>query len=400
MSRAWTWWLAWGFWALFVLLLAGVTVLDELATTPDEEAESLAGDIGTVVAFAGFATVGALIASRRPRNSVGWLFIATPLLGALAAFGYEYAYRALLLDPGSLPGGFALGWVYVWAWYPAVLAIALVPLVFPTGRPPGRGWELALWAFVACGALVTVAFWFKPGPIDDPVAGDPLVWPDNPLGIESLTGLADVAEWLVNPFLLTVVATSLASVVVRFRRSRAVERQQLKWMLAAVGFLVACIVVGELVGDDDGLLFAVAINAVPLAAGVAILRYRLYEIDVVIRKTLIYAMITLLLGATYAGVVVGMQALLRPVTGASNLAIAVSTLVVAALFLPVRARVQRLVDRRFYRRRYDAHGTLAAFGARLRERVALDGLRTDLEGVVLETMQPAHVSLWRREAER
>jgi hypothetical protein len=195
----------------------------------------------------------------------------------------------------------------------------------------------------------------------------------------------------------------LASVVVRFRRSRGDERQQLKWMLVAAGSLVAQIVVSEAAGDWlsdalDGLIFAAAVTAIPVAAGVAMLKYRLYDVDVVIRKTLVYGSLTVLLSLAYAGLVLAGQAVFSSFAGGSNLAIAVSTLVVAALFLPVRSRVQRVVERRFYRGRYDAQRTLESFGARLREQVELDALRGDLEGVVRDTMQPAHVSLWLRGA--
>jgi hypothetical protein len=200
---------------------------------------------------------------------------------------------------------------------------------------------------------------------------------------------------------LGLLVAILASVVVRFRRSRGDERQQLKWMLVAAAALVGHILVTETFGLPDeivNVLFALAVASIPVAAGIAILRYRLYDVDVVIRKTLVYGSLTVLLGLAYVALVLAAQAVFSSFAGGSDLAIAVSTLVVAAFFLPVRSRVQRLVDRRFYRRRYDAQRTLAAFGARLREQTELDALSADVRTVVVETMQPAHVTLWVREA--
>jgi hypothetical protein len=192
-------------------------------------------------------------------------------------------------------------------------------------------------------------------------------------------------------------------VVVRFRRSRGDERQQLKWMLVAVALLVCQVLLvealpGELPDAIANAGFALAVAAIPVAAGIAMLKYRLYDVDVVIRKTLVYGSLTVLLGLAYVALVLAAQAVFSSFAGGSDLAIAVSTLVVAAFFLPVRSRVQRLVDRRFYRRRYDAQRTLAAFGARLREQTELDALSADVRTVVVETMQPAHVTLWVREA--
>ena len=196
---------------------------------------------------------------------------------------------------------------------------------------------------------------------------------------------------------------ALASIVLRFRRSRGVERLQLKWVASAGSVMVAgfflAFVSGQTVISDIGFVTGVVgFVLLPIAVGVAILRYRLFDIDRVISKTLVYAALSLVLGAAYVGLVLGGQALFSSFAGGSNLAIAASTLVVAALFLPVRSRVQRFVDRRFYRRRYDAQRTLEGFGARLREQVDLGTLEHDLRGVVTETMQPAHASVWLREA--
>jgi hypothetical protein len=249
-------------------------------------------------------------------------------------------------------------------------------------------------AAVVCVVLVSL----KPGALSE---SDYSQY-DNPLGSRALAGVASAAEGAGRVLFLVALVAAAASVVVRFRRSRGVERQQLKWVTYTVGVMAAGYLVGLAV--PDGLLSSLgtsiavlALCAFPVAIGIAVLRYRLYEIDRLINRTLVYASVTMLLGAAYAGLVLLGQAVFSSFAGGSDLAIAASTLVVAALFLPVRARVQGLVDRRFYRRRYDAQRTLHAFGARLREEVDMATLDEHLRNAVAETMQPSQVSLWLRE---
>jgi hypothetical protein len=237
-----------------------------------------------------------------------------------------------------------------------------------------------------------------PGPIDS-------TWPgthEKPLTIGGTKGFLDAAKDPAGLVFILLLAGLLASVAVRFRRSRGDERQQLKWMLAAVAVLVVWILIREALGTNvssalNGILFGLAVVSLPVAAGIAMLKYRLYDVDVVIRKTLVYGSLTVLLAVAYIGLVLAGQAVFESFTGGSNLAIAVSTLVIAALFLPLRSRIQRLVDRRFYRRRYDAARTLASFAARLRNEVDLEALTGDLRRVVNETMRPAHLSVWLRD---
>jgi hypothetical protein len=398
VKRAWTWWLAWGLLALVLVLALATLVVDALTTDPSETGESDVGTVTLVLSFLAFAVVGALVASRQPRNAVGWLFLATPVFAFGGAFAEEYAFRAIIASPGE-PAGIVAAWFYGWMWFPALGSIMLVPLLFPDGKPPGPRWRWLLWVSVTLLALTTIGAAVSPGEIDSS-------WPgthEKPLTIDGLEGFLDAAQDPGGLAFVILLLCLLASVVVRFRRSRGDERQQMKWMLVAVALLIAQIFVEEALGDRtpdavSGLVFAMAVASIPVAAGVAMLKYRLYDVDVVIRKTLVYGSLTVLLALAYAGLVLGGQAVFSSFAGGSNLAIAVSTLVVAALFLPVRSRVQRVVERRFYRRRYDAERTLEAFGARLREQVELDALRGDLEGVVRDTMQPAHVSLWLREA--
>jgi hypothetical protein len=356
-----------------------------------------------VIASLAFAIIGALVVSRVPGNSVGWIFCLIGFLVGMGSFTYEYADRALYGSPGSLPSGEAAAWLQNLGLPPAFGLLALVLLLFPDGRLPSRRWLPALWVALV-GVLCTLGYAIRPGLLD---------WPfesvTNPLGIGGSFGFADGATragwWLM------AAAAALAGVAMtlRLRRSGGALRQQLKWIaLAAVlGGIVILINTATFFfwpvagGERErsvvlGLTFA----AVPLAAGIGILRHRLYDIDVVINRALVYGGLTATLAGAYIGAVLVLQLALRPLTESSNLAIAGSTLTVAALFRPARARIQGAVDRRFYRRKYDATQTLARFGAHLRDEVDLDALSAELRAAVADTMQPAHVSLWLREARR
>jgi hypothetical protein len=280
------------------------------------------------------------------------------------------------------------------SWIPFILVPStFLLLLFPDGRLLSARWRWAAWcAGVGIAGNVLVEG-LRPGPIAD--------YPEitNPYGVEG--GAIDLLEGVFLLTVLVAIAASSVSLILRFRRARGEERQQIKWLafagaVAAVTIPVS-VAVYELVGERvANIAIMLSVLGLPAATGVAILRYRLYEIDRLISRTLVYAALTVLLGAAYAGLVLGGQAVFSSFAGGSDLAIAVSTLVVAALFLPLRSRVQRVVDRRFYRRRYDAARTLERFGARLREQVELDELRADLQGVVSETMQPAHATVWLR----
>ncbi len=398
--RPWSSWLPWGLFVLTVVLYAvGITIQEIAGESTATEQESWAAKLGLLAAFVGFATVGALVASRQPRNAVGWIFGAVAFLVSLSVAGGEWAGYTFVESPGALPGGYIAGWFYMWAWFPAIALIAFVPLLFPDGRVPGRRWRIVLWGLIVLLVVMTLATWFVPGPMN---GDDEPSWPDNPLGVEAVDGFYNATNNVPTIAFLVLLVASLASMVVRFRRSRGDERQQLKWMLFAVLVLTFSVGITEALGVDAGdLVFAVTVALFPAALGIAMLKYRLYDVDVVIRKTLVYGVLSAVLVATYVGLVIAAQAALDPVTGGSDLAIAVSTLVVAALFLPFRRRVQGFVDRRFYRRRYDAQRTLEAFGAKLRDKVDLEALSGELRGVVAETIQPAHVSLWlRRETAR
>jgi hypothetical protein len=354
-----------------------------------------------LIAVGSAALVGALVASRQPRNPVGWFSLGHALCFALGEFGRQYAIYGTLTEPGVLPFARAMIWPTYWVWYPGlILMLCLLPLYFPDGRLVSGRWKwvsgLAVFFCVGATGLAMV----RPG--DDEARGIP-----NPLGVEGLVegsgslstvfGILVPASWAI----LSIAAA--ASLVVRFGRSRGKERQQLKWFVYA---LVICVLVntaGQAFLNDllpSGVrefLFVVTLESLWVAIAVAILRYRLYDIDVLINRTLVYGSLTVLLALVYVGSVVGLQAALRVLTGQeSTLAVVATTLAIAALFGPLRRRVQALVDRRFYRRKYDAAKTLAAFNARLRDETDLEALSNDLVGVARGTVQPEHVSLWLR----
>jgi hypothetical protein len=356
-----------------------------------------------MLAGLGFALVGRLLTSRRPENAVGWILALIGIVLAVAALTEGYVASA----PGSDPL-LALelaGWLtqFIWfLWLPGLVGIAL-PLLFPDGHLPSPRWRWIAWAGVVGTVLGTLATAFKPGAIEVDAAVDV----ENPVGISGAGELLSVVEGL--GFVLTSVGVvgAGAAVIVRLRRSRGVERQQLKWFAYVASMIVAGLTVATLsttVDEDSTLaqvlgpvgwftaLGMVAIG-IPLATGIAVLRYRLYEIDVVINRTLVYGALTATLAVAYLASVLVLQLVLSP---SSDLAIAASTLAAAALFRPARGRIQAVVDRRFYRRKYDAQRTLESFAGRMRNQVALNAIAVELRSAVAETMQPTHISLWVR----
>jgi hypothetical protein len=331
--------------------------------------------------------VGALVATRRPRNPVGWIMIVVGLAFAVGGMADSRVEDETLA-----------AWVAAWVW---LLGSGLAPtfllLLFPDGRLPSRRWRPAGWLAGLALGLATAGQALAPGPLDE-------IGPSNPIGVPGADAVAAVGALLLP---LAMIA-SVASLVFRYRAASAHVRRQLKWITWAAAVLALALTVAAVLeyavpGDTADLengVVSLGLTLVPVAMGVAILRDRLYDVDVVINRTLVYGGLTASLVAAYLGSVLLIQAALSPVTEQSDLAIAASTLAVAALFRPLRARIQALVDRRFYRRRYDASQTLERFGGRVRDEVALDSLTAELRGVVAETMQPAHVSLWLKDAGR
>ena len=347
------------------------------------------------------STVGAVIISRRPDNFIGWLFCTIGLIGGVDHFSAQYATYALLAAPGTLAGGEALAWVRGSIWVPHIGLFVLLGLLFPNGRLPGRRWQWLLWLNATVVVLGALWIAFTPGPVDGlgPI--------NNPLGVEPLgiLGTQDTTN-LVETLLFALAFVAAVSLFVRLRRARGDERQQLKWFAyagavttvsGAIVYPASEVTGAAWVGWVAAMIHVLGLVGLPVAVALAVLKYRLYDIDVIIHRTLVYSTLTGLLAAVYLGGVVLLQSFFRTLTGQENpLAIVVSTLASVALFGPLRDRLQAFVDRRFYRRKYDAAQTLAAFNARLRDEVELSTLSDDLVAVVAETMQPTHVSLWLR----
>jgi hypothetical protein len=356
--------------------------------------------IGHTVSAVAFSTVGAVVGSRRPENPIGWLFCAIGVFAAVVLLSSEYAAYALLAQPDSLPGGLAMVWIRAWVWVPYVGLFVLLFLVFPEGWPQSRAlrWFTSLVLFVIAYGTVLAAF--SPGPID--AIGDAV---DNPLGMEALRGVGtNSAVGPVESVLYVLGIVAAASLFGRMRRARGVQRQQIKWFAYATVVLVGGVVLDFTISEATGVswlgeigfvLRMVGLAGLPVAIGIAVLRHRLYNIDRIINRTFVYGALTTMLLAVYVADIVLLQRLFVLLTGErSTLAVVASTLMIAALFTPLRRRIQGFIDRRFYRRKYDARKTLESFSAQLRNETDLEALSDDLVGVVRETMQPAHVSLW------
>ena len=346
-----------------------------------------------------YPTVGAIVASRRPENPVGWLLCLYGLVISISYFCAEYAIYALLAEPNSLPAAEVLVWIVSWMLSIIVGLPALLYLLFPTGRLPSRRWRWVAWLIAALVLAGVITSAFSSGALMG-VLG-PI---RNPLGIEGFTGVYKALLYFISPVALSAV---VLSVFMRLRRAAGVERQQIKWfayaaaasvMATSLAYLVPGVIDTPLWFERMGFALNIAfIPAIPIAIGIAILRYRLYDIDRIINRTLVYGALSATLVALYFGGIVMLQRVFVLLTGQqSTLAVVASTLLIAALFTPLRRLIQGFIDRRFYRSKYDARKTLEAFSAQLRNETDLEALRDDLVGVVRETMQPAHVSLWLR----
>jgi len=381
-------------WSSFLVcaLLTGATVALQAMTLSVElpgEYASRPADMIQGIAYLFFPWVGALIASRRPSNSIGWLILVAMMVFSLDAFFGEYALRGLVVDPGSVPAAGFASWIYQWTW---IIPLGLLPVlfaVFPSGRPRIRAER---WILVPSGGAVFL--------IAGPLAA--LSWahrgrallvdPDSIAALETVNAVVPVALMLF----LTSLILSVISLLVRWRKSVGDERLQIKWLVTA-GFLVFVDFFLNSFVDIGGLwrqlLSTAAVLTVPVALGVAILRYRLYDIDRIISRTLTYGALTAALSGGFLLVVLALQSLL-PVPDDSPLIVAVSTLGVIAAFGPLRRRFQSAVDHRFNRSRYDAARAIETFGTRLRDTVDIESVETDLVVAVHNTIHPAHVSLW------
>jgi hypothetical protein len=405
-------WLAWSLAGLSVAMSAASVAL-YIATRSVQPPSSwgTGGDSAVlifVLPFLAFPLVGALIASRRRNNPIGWICLAVGIFWMLANLSSGYGLYGLVVRPGSVPFPAAIGSLGEWMWAPAVglLGIYLI-LLFPDGRLPSRRWRPLAWLSGAVIVLMSVGSVLTPGPMES------LPGIRNPFGLEGHPWVGDATQGVALLLPLCFLASAL-SLVLRFLRSGGEEREQIKWLAFAASILglgFSAYVIpgpGSILPDDAGgvdrlwenlLEDAVTLSGagIPVAIGFAVLKYRLYDIDVVINRTLVYGSLTAMLALVYFGSIVLLQRVFVGLTGEqSTLAVVASTLVIAALFNPLRRRIQSFIDRRLYRSKYDARKTLEAFSSKLRDETDLDALNGELVSVVRETMQPAHVSLWLR----
>jgi hypothetical protein len=393
-------------WAVSVILVAVTLLLIAWSRDVQVPAGFDTAGVGETVRYLAATTVGAILAARRPRNPIGWLVLALGLSFVAYPFVAMYTATGLFVAPGRLPWVRQVAWVGNWVWVPAHACVALILLLFPDGRLPSPRWRPVAWTIVVAAGLTLVGAACHPGPLDVAfLVKDAEVTAQltNPLGVATLSRLLE-------PFLLVLLvgaAVGAAALLLRFRRSRGIERQQLKWVAYAAllfGIQQGGLVLARLAGlvPDTGLAWLEVVTNFTLgfflvAIAVAVLRYRLYDIDRLINRTLVYGLLTALLASVYAGTVLVLGQLFGGIgTKPPSWAIAGATLAVAALFQPTRRRIQQAVDRRFNRRRYDTTKIIEAFNARLREEVELDTLTGELLAVVDQTMEPTKASLWLR----
>ena len=398
--------LAWSLAGLSVLLYAASVPLYVL-TNPAGHYSSTVSSLLANALYLIFTVVGALIAARRPANPIGWILLADGFLWILSYTMDYYADYGLAV-PGNLPFPIGIAAINSWLWVPAVgLLGTFVFLLFPDGRLPSRRWRPVAWLSGLTIVLVSLQVGLTPGALEG------LGGVRNPWGVLAFSWMNTVPYVLIPLFLLCMVL-SVFSLVLRFRRSMGEERQQIKWIAFAaslIGALYVIAMIGSIVYPQEfwfapdspmwliSLEYAALLSfpLVPVAIGFAMLRYRLYDIDVVINRALVYGSLTATLALVYFGGVASIQTLFRTLTGQdqqTQFAVVVSTLATAALFNPLRRRIQSFIDRRFYRRKYDAAKTLTAFSARLRDEIDLESLESDLVSVIRETVNPYHISLW------
>ncbi|HSL01621.1 MAG TPA: hypothetical protein VK869_14895 [Rubrobacteraceae bacterium] len=381
--------LAWSVGALTLALAAATSVLAVLN-------HAGSGNLSYSILGISMVVVGGVVASKQPANPIGWLFLGSALSSTFRTLAAEYVVYGVVTDPGALPlvrtlAGFSNAIEVIGP----VLVFVLVPLYFPNGRPVSRRWGIVAWLALGLLPVMTI---FQAVSTGEAVYGFGI---PNPWAVEALRPVTETLEPVGFVYYIGLIFASAASLVVRFWRSRGEERQQIKWLAFAAALIPIWFVSNGPIDRAFPALFAVldalVIAGVPVAAGIAILRYRLYDIDVIINRTLVYGALTVTLVLVYLGGVVGGQSVFRALTGGeSQLAVVASTLAIAALFTPLRRRIHALIDRRFYRRRYDAARTLETFSARLRDETDLDTLSGDLTSVVRETLQPEHAALWLR----
>jgi hypothetical protein len=339
-----------------------------------------------------FGPPGAVVVSRKPRNPTGWLLLAIALLTGVAGLGGAYGFYAVVARPGELPGGVLALWLGDALAVPIFGLVPLLLLLSPDGKLPSRRWRPLLWSFVVATLFITMTDALYPRHLGG-LAQTPL----NPTGIE---GAVDVLDDLASLSMIGFVFGlfgSLFALIERYERAdRGIGRQQLKWFLyGAAGLMLGAITFLPAAWAGLAVIPLIGFGIFTTCLAIAVLKHRLYDIDVIIHRTLVYGVLTALLGLVYVGGIFGVGRLVGGATGKrSDLVTAASTLAVAALFRPARARVQGFIDRRFFRRKYDAARTVEEFSARLRDEVDLEAMRVDLLSAARDTMQPAHASVW------
>ncbi len=400
--------LAWAmWWVMPVSIAVSVFVMYADPRTSGSWNNAAASELAFVVMIMAFPLVGLLILRQQPRNAIGWLLEGVGLAWGVGGFFDAYATYGLVIHPGSLRGAGVVAALNEGSWVPGIgLMGTFLILLYPDGHLPSPRWRPVAWLSAVTLVVVMLVIDFLPSKMQEgPVPGM-----TNPIGWEAGEGVLTVLLIVFLPLVPISILACATGLVTRFRRARGVERQQLKWLATAgavVAFLYLLTMVSVLLAERNALtqtpVLGVLQNAallsfvlLPVAIGMAILRHGLYEIDVVIKRTLVYAVLTATLVGVYLGSVLLLQLFLSPLTEKSDFAVAGSTLAVAALFGPVRRRTQLTVDRRFYRSNYDAAQTVDEFAARLRHQVDLDAVGADLRGVVHASVQPAYVTLWIR----
>lgn len=372
--------------ALLTFSMSGATWGQELIT------------LVQLTGFFAYPVVGSLIVSRRPSNTVGWLFCAIGLGTATTAFSAGYITHALATHADTQLATGIIDALGNGVWSLNLGLGALLLLLFPDGKPLSRRWRIVYGIAMAIIVAGSLSALLQPGPLET----DGRVI--NPFGISAARPILVTVDFVTHLLFLPLVLLAIISVIVRYRRAAGIQRQQIKWFAFGAASMAAIIVITVLTFPDENsagstIGFALAFAMLPIGAGIGVLRYRLYDIDIIINRALVYGSVTAILVAVYFACVIGAQAIVQRLTGQANpppLVIVASTLLIAALFTPLRRHIQSFIDRRFYRAKYDAQKTLAAFGATLRNEVELTRLTEHLVAVVTVTMQPEHISLWLR----
>jgi len=403
MSNKRTAWLAWVLCGLTPCVAVGLFAADLLSPNPSSDLllnDALSGLFIPVV----FGMVAALIVSRQPRNTIGWLLMVPAVQGVVVGPIQSYIQRIAPSAPAPTLPLLLMVWFSNWSWLLLIIPLLLIPLLFPNGQPLTPRWRWVSRVAIAWAAIfilmVTLSQQIE-------AATTPNLLLDNPIGVlgKDSSGLL-IGTWIAGLMILVVLC--VAALFVRYRRANETERKQINWLLYACAvflvFYVGGFVTGlnnttSFVGNLWNMFTGLILGAFPVAIGIAILRHRLYDIDVIIRRTLVYSTLTLTLGLVYVGLIVLLRQLVVPLVGSSEVAIVASTLAIAVLFTPLRRRIQSVIDQRFYRRKYDAAQVLAAFGATARDATDLDQLTGELLSVVDTTMQPEFVGVWLRKTE-